>query len=33
MRYRENFNAGWYDAWKRSLREIKSEVDYNVIGE
>lgn len=33
MRYRENFNAGWYDAWKRSLAEIKSEVDYNVIGE
>ena len=33
MRYRDNFNAGWYDAWKRSLAEIKREVDYNVIGE
>lgn len=33
MRYRENFNAGWYDSWKRALREIKGEVNYNVIGE
>ena len=33
MRYRDNFNAGWYAAWKRALHEIKDEVDYNVIGE
>jgi dTDP-glucose 4,6-dehydratase len=32
-RYRDNFNAGWYNAWKRALKEIKSEVDYNIIGE
>lgn len=33
LRYRENFNAGWYDAWKRALHEIKDEIDYNVIGD
>jgi len=33
IRYRDNFNAGWYDAWKRALKEIKDEVDYHVIGE
>ena len=33
IRYRENFNAGWCNAWKRALKEIKSEVDYNIIGE
>ena len=33
MRYRDNFNAGWFNAWKRALNEIKSEVDYSAIGE
>ena len=33
MRYRYNFNAGWFNAWKRALGEIKSEVDYSTIGE
>ena len=33
MRYRDNFNAGWFNAWKRALGEIKSEVDYSTIGE
>lgn len=33
VKYRENFNAGWYDAWKRALHEIKDEVDYNIIGD
>jgi DNA primase len=33
IRYRDNFNAGWYNAWKRALKEIKSDVDYSVIGE
>ena len=33
IRYRDNFNAGWYNSWKRALREIKNEVDYSVIGE
>ena len=33
MRYRDNFNAGWFKAWKRTLNEIKNEVDYSVIDE
>lgn len=33
LRYRDNFNAGWLTAWKRALNEIKSEVDYSIIGE
>lgn len=33
MRYRDNFNAGWMNAWKKALYQIKSEVDYSVIGE
>ena len=33
IRYRDNFNAGWYKAWKRALTELKDNVDYNVIGE
>lgn len=33
MRYRDNFNAGWFKSWKRALKELKNEVDYSVIGE
>ena len=33
IRYRENFNAGWRDAWERALREVKQSVDYHVVGE
>jgi len=33
LRYRENFNARWGNAWKRALGEIKDDVDYHVIGE
>jgi DNA primase catalytic core len=33
VRYRKNFETRWGKAWERALGEIKSEVDYNTIGE
>lgn len=33
LKYRDNFNAGWYASWKRAISEIKGEVNYSVIGE
>lgn len=33
LKYRENFNAGWHNAWIRAIGEIKDEVNYSVVGE
>ena len=33
VRYRKNFESRWHQAWERALGEIKSKVDYNIIGE
>ncbi|MEZ7762013.1 CHC2 zinc finger domain-containing protein [Prevotella nigrescens] len=33
LRYRDNFEARWHDAWERSLSEIKDGIDYHIIGE
>jgi len=33
VRYRKNFESRWHRAWERALGEIKSKVDYNIIGE
>jgi DNA primase len=33
VKYRDNFNAAWQKAWKRALNEVKTSVNYNVIGE
>lgn len=33
LRYRDNFEARWHNAWERSLSEIKDSIDYHIIGE